>query len=289
MRIRNLENPHLDRFEISDIQGSEATDFFDTNGYLIVSNVLSKDTTERFKLDVKRVINAQLHRANEDSLDEKSELILTEGIKKLELIDHDNVAEIYDTIFGMSSFLRICGDLNIENAILSLLRVEPKKPLYGFTNRCRIDPPRDERRTYGWHQEVFYTIPNGRYIQTWAPLICDTTIQNGTIEIAIGSHVEGIANQSWIESPGKATQILIDNDVISKYPQISVEMKVGEMMFFSGFLGHRSGTNVSDEVRYSLVGMYHDIDHKPFHAPKIDFEFRKMSPKKYFESIFEKR
>ena len=31
--------------------------------------------------------------------------------------------------------------------------------LYGHTNRCRIDPPEDERRTYDWHQETFYTIP----------------------------------------------------------------------------------------------------------------------------------
>ena len=282
------ENPHLQRFEISDIKGSEAIKFFETNGYLIISNFFSGEILERFKLDDKGVINAQLDKANEGLMDKNSDLILSEGIKKLEAIDHDHVAQMYDTIFNMPSFFRICGDLNIENAILSLLRLEPESPLYGFTNRCRIDPPRDDRRTYGWHQEVFYTIPYGNYIQTWAPLIYDATIQNGTIQIAAGSHVEGIANQSWIESPGKATQILIDNDVISKYPQISVEMKVGEMMFFSGFLGHRSGTNVSDEVRYSLVGMYHDIGHKPFHAPKIDFEFRKISPKKYFESIFDK-
>ena len=238
---------------------------------------------------MKRVINAQLHRANEDLLDEQSELILTEGIKKLEAIDHDHVAQVYDTIISMPSFLRICCDLNIENTISSILQLAPESPLYGFTNRCRIDPPMDDRRTYGWHQEVFYTIPNGRYLQTWAPLIYDTTIQNGTIQIAVGSHVEGIAKQSWLEFPGVATQILIDDEVINKYPQISVEMNVGELLLFSGFLGHRSGSNNSAQVRYSLVGMYHDVTHKPFSAPKISFEHREMSPHKYFESIFDKR
>ena len=134
--------------------------------------------------------------------------------------------------------------------------------------------------------EVFYTIPYGSYIQTWAPLIFDTTIQNGTIEIASGSHQEGIADQSWNEVEGGATQIIIEKSVVDKYPNGPVEMQVGELLLFSGYLFHRSGNNVSNQVRYSLVGMFHDINNIPFIAPKLSYEFRGTSPKEFYDQTF---
>ena len=144
----------------------------------------------------------------------------------------------------------------------------------------------DDRRTYGWHQEVFYTIPKSSFIQTWAPLVSDTTQNNGTIEILPKSHNESIANQSWNEIPGRATQILITDEVAMKYQPTIIEMKLGEMLFFSGKLAHRSGTNSSTQVRYSLVGMYHDVSSKSFVAPKIAFEFRQQTPFDYFNEVF---
>ena len=161
-----------------------------------------------------------------------------------------------------------------------------KNSLYGHTNRCRIDPPRDNRRTYGWHQEVFYTIPEGNYIQTWAPLLFDTTIKNGTIEIAAGSHKEGIAKQSWNEVEGGATQIIVDPKIVDKYPNSPLEMKLGELLLFSGYLFHRSGNNISDHVRYSLVGMFHDVSYVPFTAPKLNFQYRGITPQNFYNKTF---
>ena len=89
-------------------------------------------------------------------------------------------------------------------------------------------------------------------------------------------------------SKGKATQILVDSNIVNKYVKSPVEMNVGEMMFFSGFLSHRSGNNVSNNVRYSLVGMFHDVKHKPFFAPKVCFEYRNSSPKEYYDELFSK-
>ena len=130
MRIRNLENPHLDRFEISDIQGSEETDFFDINGYLIISNVLSKETTERFKLDVKRVINAQLHRANEDSLDEKSEFLRDAKISGNELYQELIKEKSVDYLCrgeGETAFLELIKRVTKGQTIKGLLNIWGKE------------------------------------------------------------------------------------------------------------------------------------------------------------------
>ena len=281
-----FDKKKIQRFEISD--NENAKNFYDENGYVIIKDFYLSEDLMDFKQEVKNIINAYLIKADLDEMDSCSDDILSNGIFALEAIDHEYIASIYDTIFQSPSFFRIIGNRNTEKYIKHLLEIDFNHALYGFTNRCRIDPPNDNRRTYGWHQEVFYTVPRANYIQTWAPLIFNTSIANGTIEVAVGSHKERIAKQTWNNPKGKATQILVDSNIINKYKQSPVEMKVGEIMFFSGFLSHRSGSNLSNNVRYSLVGMYHDVKHKPFFTPKVCFEYRNSSPKEYYDELFSK-
>lgn len=201
------------------------------------------------------------------------------------LPDFESIGEKYDALCQMPEFLRLVSKEWTEATVNQLLGRPPLAPLYCFTNRCRIDPPHDDRRTYGWHQEVFYTIPHGRFIQTWAPLIHDTTIENGTIEVCIGSHREGIARQTWSESEGRAAQIIVDSDVVAKYRQMPVPMKLGQMMCFDGRLFHRSGKNTSQQTRYSLVGMYHDVDAPGFRVPRVHFEYRGKTPRQAYDEL----
>lgn len=65
-------------------------------------------------------------------------------------------------------------------------------------------------------------------------------------------------------------------------------MEVGELLLFSGYLMHRSGNNTSNQVRYSLVGMYHDVAHKSFIAPRLNYTYRNSSPKIFFTDFFGK-
>lgn len=270
------------RFSKNDTE--EILSFFDKNGFVIISDAFEKTVLDDFKIETSSIIRAHLDKAGlVDSYPTDS--IFDDAMTDLENTDHRYIASIYDTIFQTPSFFRIIGEKPLVDSIRLLMR-DPNAPLYGFTNRCRIDPPRDERRTYGWHQEVFYTVPKGNYIQSWAPLIRDTTVGNGTIRVAVGSHKEGIAKQSWNEIEGRATQILVDNKVIDKYEQVSVEMEVGELLLFSGFLAHQSGQNSSNKHRYSLVGMYHDVSKLEFETPTLSFDYRGMTPEDYFKSKF---
>ncbi len=277
----------IKRFVKNDFEG--AKNFFDKNGFAIISDFYPIQDLLDLKEEVKNIINAYLIKAKLPIMSLAGDNILTSGINALEEKDHDYVSAVYDTIFLTPSFFRICGNKDTAKYVKSLLGIDETHPLYGYSNRCRIDPPRDNRATYDWHQEVFYTVPRGSYIQTWAPLMYDTTIDNGTIEIAAGSHKEQIAKQTRNELAGRPLQILIDQNILNKYQQYKVEMKIGELLFISGYLFHRSGNNTSDQVRYSLVGMYHDVKHKPFFTPKLsNLNFRKSSPKEYFEEVIDK-
>lgn len=195
------------------------------------------------------------------------------------------MGEVYDAFSYSSAFLRFISQKRVEESVRKLLSLGEAATLYGWTNRVRIDPPNDNRRTYGWHQETFYTQPEFHYLQTWAPIIRDTTIENGTIRIKPKSHKEGIPPQTWNEIEGRATQILIDPDILNKYSAIDVEMKVGDLLYFDGRLAHSSGSNTSKQVRYSLVGMWNNTNDPAFRAPKPVFSSRTKSAKDYFVEL----
>ena len=117
-------------------------------------------------------------------------------------------------------------------------------------------------------------------------MIRPTTRENGTILVCPGSHKEGICEQWWHEVEGRATQIIVNSKLIEKYQPIDMVMQPGEVLFFDGHLIHRSGHNTSrDEVRFSMVGMWHDTSYQPFRAPRPQFGYRsQMTPRDYWES-----
>ena len=200
--------------------------------------------------------------------------------------DKNLLGEIYDIISYTSSFLKIVSLKEVEEEVKKILSLDNLNTIYSWKHRVRIDPPRDERRTYGWHQEIFYTIPEVKFIQTWCPIIRNTHKNNGTLEICPGSHKEGIAKQSWNEIDGRAVQILVDEKIVSKYKKLTISMNTGDMMFFDPHLFHRSGSNISDEVRFSLVGMWNDCNHEKFTVPKPDFKFRTITEREYYNQFF---
>lgn len=191
--------------------------------------------------------------------------------------------ERYDAAAQMPQFQRLAACRMLQYVANALLDRHPDAPLYGFTQRCRIDGPGDERRTYGWHQEVFYTIPGSRFVQTWAPLGRDVDEAGGTIEVCVGSHRAGVAPQRWTEPEGRARQILVDEAEVAKYEQRALPMTLGQVLFFDPHLFHRSGRNRSDADRLTLVGMLHDVDATGFRAPVPRFDYRGASPREAYE------
>ena len=262
----------------------KAKEHFDDYGFVIIKDAFDNQLLDGFKKEFALIIRAYLKKAGiieEIPFDQ----LFHKGMELLEAKDRTYIGAVYDTISLSPPFLRIISNYLTEQLVRVLLG-DPNAPLYGFTNRCLFAPPTDERRTYGWHQEVFYTVPRGKYIQTWAPLISGSSILNGTIEIAPCSHKEGIAKQQWNEVAGRTTQIIIDDMIMDKYEKCAVEMELGELLLFSGFLAHRSGTNTSNQHRYSLVGMYHDVSNKEFITPSLRFNFRGETPREFYEKSF---
>ncbi len=51
---------------------------------------------------------------------------------------------------------------------------------------------------------------------------------------------------------------------------------------------NRSGSNTSNEIRYSLVGMYHSTSNTNFESATINFSYKNKTPKDYYNQEAQK-
>ena len=221
------------------------------------------------------------------------DLIYPDDIKHLDTLllailkfDDKLIGEIYDTMSYCSNFLRVLSSTKIEEISKEILELKNYNTIYSFMNRVLIQIPRDQRRTYGWHQEIFYTIPNTRFVQAYCPIIRDVTIENGALEICKKSHKDGLAKQTWKKPKNRAKQVIVDEKKVDKYEKIRLPMKLGDFLFFNPYLIHRSGDNLTKgEIRFSLVTIWNDCSHAGWRPPFPKFKSRTFTAKENFEKL----
>jgi hypothetical protein len=200
--------------------------------------------------------------------------------------DDKLIGEIYDTIAYCPTFLRLTGNTKIEEITRELLELKSYNTIYPVAPRILIQAPKDERRTYGWHQEIFYNVSNSKFLQSWCPIIRDVTAENGALSVCLESHKNGLAKQTWNEPKNRQTQIVVVDEVVNKYKQIKLPMKLGDFLLFDPYFIHRSGYNsTEDEIRFSLVIMWNDCSYKGWKTPKPDFTQRTISCRENFDKL----
>ncbi|MBS1812408.1 MAG: phytanoyl-CoA dioxygenase family protein [Acidobacteria bacterium] len=116
--------------------------------------------------------------------------------------------------------------------------------------------------------EVYYRTPphqDWRSMQgslnsmvVWVPLV-DVNEPLGALEIVPGSHVWGLLPSEQDEWYRKVSEG-------DHFNYQSVEVTAGDALFFSSFLLHRSGNNITDSIRWSCHFRYNDISEETFIA-----------------------
>ena len=86
----------------------------------------------------------------------------------------------------------------------------------------------------------------------WLPLT-DITKELGALEVIPGSHLGGLLDAEMADGYGH-----IEDEVDTDRMQ-SIEVQRGDALFFSALLLHRSGTNVTDSIRWSCHFRYNNL------------------------------
>lgn len=107
-----------------------------------------------------------------------------------------------------------------------------------------------------WHQDEIYIPTRDRSLCGAWIAIDDATVDNGTLWVVPGSHTSGyLYPQRDHNNPGEF-DFAPESFGFDESKEVPVEVKAGTVVFFNGYLLHRSRKNNSDIYRRVLVNHY---------------------------------
>lgn len=139
--------------------------------------------------------------------------------------------------------------------------------------------PKERLTTLPWHQDSAYMpdTENDTHLTVWIPLV-DVQVENGTLQFLPGSHTAGLQSYHRVENEAFAVPVLpptSSHNVID-----TLEMNKGDLLVFNNLVFHRSLTNHSDAIRWSvdfrfsqlgtsLKGLWHEVIACPVRNGKV--------------------
>ncbi len=186
--------------------------------------------------------------------------------------DRPAFGALYDAAQNSVETIRLLTAPKALEAAAKLLRDEPGNLAYSGL-LLRMDAPGDTRNVLGWHQDRAYFSQNfdGHNGVVMSVLLNDTDETLGALRLCPGSHREGFLPLVQHEKrDGFSTeQRGIDPKCVEKYPELVMEGRKGDVLFFDMNMFHRSGANRSSRIRYSAILRFHRMladDYVPFRS-----------------------
>lgn len=109
-----------------------------------------------------------------------------------------------------------------------------------------------------WHADQYYwPLSSDKTVTAWIPLQV-TPLEMGPLEFSAGSHaiVEGRELEIGDESEEQIQKTLRVTD----FEHVIEAFDIGEISFHSGWIFHRAGANVTDQMRKVMTVIYMDKD-----------------------------
>ena len=132
-------------------------------------------------------------------------------------------------------FAGLCHDLLGDDVRLYWDQLVYKKP--------------EKPREFPWHQDNGYTyVMPQQYLTCWVPLT-DATLDNGCPWVMPGLHLGGTLDHTFVEPLGH--QCLADPE-----GAVPIPVRAGSVVVFSSLTPHRTGPNITDEVRRTYILQY---------------------------------
>ena len=232
---------------------------YQQNGFIHCRNFFAREEVEQIRNDAKQVFIRQM---------------LQHGILTSAQPDEREFEAAMKTYFqrDLPGFIN-CG--KTCQHLISLHRLSLHERLVQQVQSLGVDVPVICTRPVIYfnsrhlaQSEVYYRTPphqDWRSMQgslnsmvIWIPLV-DVDEALGALEIVPGSHVWGLLpseQDEWYRKVAGGDDF--------KYEVVNV--KAGDALFFSAFLLHRSGNNVTDAIRWSCHFRYNDLSEESFIA-----------------------
>ena len=270
----------------------EQIKFFNDYGYLIINNFFSQEDLISFNNTLNEIIKFQILKAKKINKSFPNIRVgeeLSDGIRNLEKVNHDFIADISDYLISLPETMRLLSNPSLKPVVNQLLNCKLKDPLYLTNSNPVLVLPNEKPgtgHTHNWHKDFFYTLPDSKYIQIWSPLVKASNINMGTLKICPGSHKNTWKGIELVEGVPNRHRYKVSASELAKYKKINVELVPGQMLFFHSGLIHSSGLNISRFARLALVGVFHKLKNYKLRPLLPNFLFKSKTPENYFNELY---
>ncbi len=224
-------------------------DFFAENGYLIVEDVLSSDELAELEADL-----VKLARGGYPASGIKSAPGDVSDRKALERILCIHMPHFVSTVIK-----RFTSHPGLTEVLGQIVGAHLQEGHWNGGVKCMqsmffAKPP--GKPGQAWHQdEAFIPTRDRSLCGAWIA-IDEATVDNGCLWVLPGSHRAGVLHPFKPHDRPDEFDVSPESYGFDDRDEVPVELKPGSVLFFNGYLLHRSKKNVSDGYRRSLVNHY---------------------------------
>lgn len=230
---------------------------FKENGFIQLSGFFQGEEVELVRANAKKVFLAQMLRQKIVESEDVTEREFESGMLDYFRLDSQGFINCGKQVQHLISLHRLSLDRRIEEALKQLGLEFPNistRPVLYFNSRhlakkevyWRVFPHQDWRSMQGSLDAIV----------VWVPLV-DVDMSLGALEVVPGSHKLGLLTTEMVESFGKV-------ECFQNQDFIPIETEQGDALFFSAFLVHRSGNNVTDSIRWSCHFRFNNLNEQTF-------------------------
>jgi hypothetical protein len=208
------------------------------------------------------------------------DLKLHKELVEFQKTEPENFNKLYDSLQTHSIVQKIGISENILKIVSQLL----KKPdesiswvnLSNTPPLFRMDEPTKNTRLLDWHQERVSYDQNENGINglvVWIPLQ-NVDEKTGTLDVCVGSHKAGFIEPTHSGTYGnvQSTKKFLNGDIVKKFKHLSVEMKMGDVLFVSMLAIHKSGSmDNANNFRLTVTTRIHNTYSNDFVPGRIRF------------------
>jgi hypothetical protein len=244
--------------------GAPVTDaaLFREQGYLLMKRFFDPAEVKRIQDEAKAVFAAQMRRHGIDPGPDASEEAFATAMFALFEADLPAFTNCGKQAQHLISLHRLSLDERIVGTLAELGLEFPNvstRPVLYFNH------PKLAKKEVYWrlslHQDWRSMQGSLDSVVVWLPLV-DIDVSVGALEVIPGSHKAGLREADLEDGYGHISRAEMDR--IDPSELVPVEVERGDALFFSTFLLHQSGTNVSDRLRWSCHFRYNNLAEETF-------------------------
>jgi phytanoyl-CoA hydroxylase len=227
-------------------------------GFVLIKELFRSEEIERIRAEAKEIFTKQMQRHNLVSSARPTEREFEEGMYRLFAANLQTFANCGKQAQHLISLHRLSLDARITDRLrdlgLAFPNISTRPVLYFNSERLakkevywRLSAHQDWRSMQGSLDSVV----------VWLPLI-DLNRDLGALEVVPGSHTQGLLDADLKDGYGQM------RDQVDEAGFVPVEVERGDALFFSTFLVHRSGTNITESIRWSCHFRYNNLHETTF-------------------------